>query len=79
MIPRYRAPALHPARDGALPSGSTIFRFLGDLTVGCRSVKAAVLVRIQPEEPVSCPQGVTEYEYAASNGRGSRCDWLHAA
>ena len=33
-----------------------------------------MLVRIQPEEPVSCPQGVIEYAYAASNGRGSRCE-----
>ena len=28
------------------------FRILGDLTVGCRSVKAAALVRTQPEEPI---------------------------
>ncbi len=27
------------------------FTILGDLTVGCRSVKAAALVRTQPEEP----------------------------
>ena len=28
------------------------FRILGDPTVGCRSVKAAAMVRIHPEEPI---------------------------
>jgi len=65
---------LHPARDGALPSESTLLESPVIKQVGCRSVKADAMVRIHPEEPISKPARCNSIAYAASNGRGSRCN-----